>query len=232
MRKDPLVTGQYYHVYNRGVDKRDIFMNKHDLDRFVLSVKLFNSIDPIVSIQSKRLEKIDVQRLVVAENSIEKPLVSIVCYCFNPNHFHFIVRQEVEGGISEFFKRLLGGYTKYFNEIHNRSGSLFQGRFKSNLIADDQYFLKIGPYVNMNYAVHSIPSEKSYLVLASDKEYDSGNFHIVSKDAIIAHNAGSASLFLDFYNNKDHFNDECLKTISIIRQQRGKTSLLEEDPLP
>src|SRR3989344_1111587 len=129
MRKNPLVTSLYYHIYNRGVDKRDIFMNKADLDRFVF----------------------------------------IVCYCFNPNHFHFILKQEVDGGISEFFKRLLGGYTKYFNLIHNRSGALFQGRFKSNLIDDDAYFLKIRPYVHLNYLIHEIPKNKSHLVLSSER---------------------------------------------------------------
>ena len=149
MRKNPLVTSLYYHIYNRGVDKRDIFMNKADLDRFVLSVKEFNTIDPIGSI--KDLMSSDVQR---PERDKLQPLVSIVCYCFNPNHFHFILKQEVDGGISEFFKRLLGGYTKYFNLIHNRSGALFQGRFKSNLIDDDAYFLKIRPYVHLNYLIH------------------------------------------------------------------------------
>ena len=204
-------------------------MNKHDLDRFILSVKLFNAINPIESIQSKRLEKIDVQHLNLAdiehlESLTEKPLVSVACYCFNPNHFHFILKQQVDGGISEFFKRLLGGYTNYFNKIHDRSGSLFQGRFKSHLINDDQYFLKIYPYVNMNYSVHNIPVAKSHLVWASDREYSSGEFDIVSKE--------ETENILDIYGSFENFKKECLNVVSIIRQERGKTSLLEKDLLP
>src|SRR3989338_4546624 len=149
MRKDPLVTGLYYHIYNRGVDKRDIFMNKADLDRFALSVKEFNTVRPIGSIKDLMLEKKEDSGV-----GHPNPLVSIVCFCFNPNHFHFIVKQEVDGGISEFFKRLLGGYTNYFNLIYKRSGALFQGRFKSNLIDDNAYFLKIRPYVHLNYLFH------------------------------------------------------------------------------
>lgn len=221
MRKDPLTTGEYYHIYNRGVDKRDIFTDTNNLNRFILSVKEFNTIKPIGSIREK-IERnkghADVQRLE------EWPLVSIVCYCFNPNHFHFIVKQEVDGGISEFFKRLLGGYTKYFNEVHNRSGALFQGRFKSNLINDDQYFLKIYPYVNINYSIHNIPTEKSHLVWASDREYDSCLFDIVSEK--------EAKSLLDFYGSKESFKGECIKITSIIRQERGNTSLLDEDLLP
>src|SRR3990167_2462147 len=223
MRKDPLVTGEYYHIYNRGVDKRDIFMDTRNLQRFVLSVKLFNTINPIGSIQLKNRETVvDVGRLQILEEA--KPLVSIACYCFNPNHFHFIVKQEVNGGISEFFKRLLGGYTKYFNLIHNRSGALFQGRFKSNLIDDDAYFLKIRPYVHLNYLIHEIPKNKSHLVLSSEREYDTNDFVLVSKK--------EAGDLLEFYENNKNFKKECLDVVALIREDRGLTSLLGEDPLP
>ena len=219
MRKDPLVTNQYYHIYNRGVDKRDIFLNKADLNRFALSVKEFNVVKPIGSIKDlmfKKQEDSDVQR--------PNPLVSIVCYCFNPNHFHFILKQEVDGGISEFFKRLLGGYTKYFNLIHQRSGALFQSRFKSKLIDDDAYFLKIRPYAHLNYLMHDIPKEKIHLILSSEKEYDTDNFIIVAKK--------EAKELLDFYNGNANYKKECLNVISLIREERGLTSLLEEDLLP
>ena len=219
MRKDPLITGLYYHIYNRGVDKRDIFMNKADLDRFVLSVKEFNVVKPIGSIKERLTE--------LKESSgvgHTTRLVSIVCYCFNPNHFHFILKQEVDGGISEFFKRLLGGYTNYFNLIHQRSGALFQGRFKSHLIDDDAYFLKIRPYTHLNYLVHNIPKEKRHLVLSSEKEYDANNFVLVSK--------AEAKELLDFYGGNKNFKRECLDVISFIREERGLTSLLEDDPLP
>jgi len=228
MRKEPLVTGEYYHIYNRGVDKRDIFMDTSNLKRFILSVKEFNTIEPIGSIRESLEHKSEHRSLFSDVGRLrrlrEKPLVAIMCYCFNPNHFHFIVKQEVDGGISEFFKRLLGGYTKYINEIYNRSGALFQGRFKSHLINDDQYFLKIRPYVNMNYSIHNIPPEKSHLVLASDKEYDSGLFDIVSQE--------EAKNLLDFYGTKEVFKSECIKVTSIIRAERGNVSLLDEDLLP
>ena len=219
MRKDPLVTGLYYHIYNRGVDKRDIFMNKADLDRFSLSVKEFNAVKPIGSIKERLIELKELSGV-----QPPKPLVSIVCYCFNPNHFHFILKQEVDGGISEFFKRLLGGYTTYFNLIHKRSGALFQSRFKSNLINDNAYFLKIRPYVHMNHLVHDIPKEKMHLVLSSEKEYNTNNFVLVSKK--------EAKDVLDFYGGNKDFKKECFDVVSFIREGRGLVSLLEEDLLP
>jgi len=220
MRKHPLITGQYYHIYNRGVDKRDIFMNKEDLLRFILSVREFNIVTPVGSIRDKTKYSPEVKPLIDGG-----PLVSIVCYCFNPNHFHFIVKQEIDGGISEFFKRLLGGYTMYFNEIHKRSGSLFQGTFKSHLLEKDGYVFKIWPYVNMNYMVHDIPLEKNQLVFASDKEYENMNFDLVSEI--------EAKNLLGFYgDNNLNFKKECLSVIDMIRNERGLTSLLDEDLLP
>jgi REP element-mobilizing transposase RayT len=220
MRKNPLVTGEYYQIYNRGVDKRDIFMNRKDLSRFIQSVKEFNTIFPVGNLRDRLRDKLYCGHWRRRERG-QNPLVSIICYCFNPNHFHLILRQETDGGISEFLKRLLGGYTKYFNQVHNRSGALFQGRFKSHIINNDQYFLKIFPYVNINYLIHDIPQEKSYLTMASDKEYEKMNFDIVSKK--------EALNLLKFYGNNKLFGDECLSVVSVVREQRGKIPLTEED---
>jgi len=199
-------------------------MNKADINRFALSVKEFNVVKPIGSIKDLIFGKKEDSGVQHPNRSKPRPLVSIVCYCFNPNHFHFILKQEVDGGISEFLKRLLGGYTNYFNLIHKRNGALFQGRFKSNLIDDNAYFLKIRPYVHLNNLVHDIPKEKKHLVLSSKKEYDTGNFTLVAKK--------EAKELLDFYNGNMNFNKECSEVISLIKEERGAVSLLGEDTLP
>lgn len=93
-------TYEYYHVYNRGVDKRVIFQNIQDLNRFIKSMVKFNTIKPVGSLF--RLGKIDIT------DKPTEPLVEIVAFCLNPNHFHIILKQVVDGGISEFMKRLSG----------------------------------------------------------------------------------------------------------------------------
>ncbi len=140
MRKVPFVEDEYYHIYNRGVDKRSIFEDYNDLERFFQSIKEFNSIEPIGSIFENSFDKTRIK---------QDKLVEIVCYCLNPNHFHFVLKQFVESGISEFMKRL-GGYTWYFNNRHKRNGALFQGRFKSNHIDSNEYLLHVSAYVNLN----------------------------------------------------------------------------------
>ncbi len=217
MRKQQIITGEYYHIYNRGVDKRDIFGDRKDLLRFVESVKEFNKIEGIISLANLR-------KTEIKSRPASDPLVAIVVYCFNPNHFHFVLKQLVDGGIAKFMQKLQGGYTYYFNVKHSRSGALFQGTFKSQIMNNENYFNKILGYTNKNYQVHNIPKNKIHLILASDKEYENNSFNIVSMK--------EAKKFLNIFNGNKNFKKHCDEIISIIRQDRGKVSLLEEDNLP
>jgi REP element-mobilizing transposase RayT len=138
--------GQYYHIYNRGSDKRNIILDENDLKRFFQSLIEFNSIEPSGSIYLKNLKKYKLKEL---SSRTTQKLVSIIAYCINPNHFHLILSPLVENGIEKFMQRI-GGYTRYFNEKHKRSGVLFQGKFKSKLIEDDRYLIQLSAYVNLN----------------------------------------------------------------------------------
>lgn len=221
MRKQSIVTGEYYHVYNRGVDKRDIFSNQKDLYRFIESVCEFNQINIIDSLSNFRKKR---KTQIGPEALSGEPLVSIVAYYLNPNHFHFILKQVMDGGISKFMQKLQGGYTSYFNVRHFRTGALFQGAFKSHIVNNDDYFNKIIGYVNKNYKIHNIPKTKKHLVFASDYEYENNNFKIVSKK--------EGERILGIFNGEKNFKKHCDEVISIIREERGKTSLMEEDNIP
>jgi putative transposase len=166
MRRDPFVTGEYYHIYNRGVEKREIFLCKRDYLRFLESMKEFNDAKPVYSLflhrKLKRRGVLDVGRL--------KELVEIVCYCLNPNHFHFILKQAEENGISEYMKRIGGGYTKYFNHHNHRSGFLFQGRFKSVHIKTNAQLLYLSAYINKNRYIHGYRDDLNWS-FSSFQEY-------------------------------------------------------------
>ena len=220
MRKQPIVTGEYYHIYNRGVDKRDIFNDKEDLHRFIESISEFNQIEVIGSIRDVRQNK---ENKTAPKALSKKQLVSFVVYCLNPNHFHFVLKQLVDGGIAKFMQKLQGGYTSFFNLKHFRTGSLFQGPFKSQLINNENYFNKTLGYVNKNYAIHTIPKSKQDLIFASDYEYENNNFKIVSKE--------EGERMLEIFNGSKNFKKHCDEIVDILREERGKTSLLEEDNL-
>lgn len=147
MRKTDLMVGEFYHIYNRGVDRRDVFGGTYDQQRFLQSMIEFNTREPIGSLYLNSFNN-------AKKHRSGDSLVDIISYCLNPNHYHFILRQRIENGISEFMKRLGGGYTKYFNSRNKRSGVLFQGKYKSIHIATNEYLLHLSAYVNLNDRVH------------------------------------------------------------------------------
>lgn len=217
MRKEPLIDGEYYHIYNRGVDKRDIFSDKKDIYRFIESMVEFNQVDVVGSLR-------DSKKMSLAPKTLAEPLVAIVVYCLNPNHFHFVLKQLVEGGIAKYMQKLQAGFTSYFNIKNSRTGALFQGTFKSHLMNNENYFNKIIGYVNKNYKIHNIPKNKSHLIFASDFEYESNKFKIVSKE--------EGKTILKIFNGQKSFKKHCDKVVLINREERGKISLLEEEALP
>ncbi len=149
LRKDPFIVGQYYHLYNRGIDKRIIFKTKSDYERFIMLLYLANSqksfrLDDLLNKQQETINEI----LVLDR---DEPLISIGAWCLMTNHFHLIVRQEVDGGITKFMKKLGVGYSMYFNIKYKRKGSLFGGLFKSKLIGNnDNYMRQLFAYIHLN----------------------------------------------------------------------------------
>lgn len=149
MRKDELRNGEYYHIYNRGVEKRDIFGDDFDYIRFMKSLEEFNRADPIGSI----FEQVIRDKKDPFGHEVSK-LVEIIVYCLNPNHYHLILKQVEDRGIEKFMHKVGMGYAKYFNHKYKRSGVLFQGVFKSIHIDSNEYLLYLSAYVNKNNFIH------------------------------------------------------------------------------
>lgn len=165
MRKTIFENGGYYHIYNRGVDKRKIFNGTEDYFRFLKSMKEFNTIEPIGSLYEKYIRDRQVERGLsprFGDLVPKKPIVEIIAYCLNPNHFHLILKQLSDGGISKFMLKLCSGYTTYFNKKFNRSGSLFQSTFKSIHITNNDYLLQLSCYINGNPEIHEIAKAENY----------------------------------------------------------------------
>ncbi|MCP4360480.1 MAG: transposase [Chloroflexi bacterium] len=121
-RKLAFLPGHYYHIYNRGVDKRPIF---HEADNYIFLLH--------------RLKKYALQFQI-----------TVIAYCLMPNHYHFLLRQDNDQSISIFMQRVFNSYTKAFNKRYHRSGPLFAGRYKAKHVADDQYLLHLCRYIHAN----------------------------------------------------------------------------------
>lgn len=189
MRKSKFVKGEFYHVFNRGTEKRNIFSDFNDFSRFFQSINQFNTIEPIGSIYENSFSKDLVKN--------KKKLVNFVCYCINPNHYHFILEQLVEKGIEKFMHRVGTGYTKYFNNKYERSGALFQGVFKSIRIDSNEYLLHVSAYVNLNARVHQLGSEASKFSKSSWDEYVDNKDGFCEKDIVLGQFKNSAE-YKDF----------------------------------
>lgn len=145
-----------YHVFNRGVDKRDIFNSESDMWRFLQGMFLFNdknsSFGIIRNIERENNGKLNfilLKEFVVKNKNDRKPLVRIMADCLMPNHFHLIIQEIEKGGISKFMHKLSTGYTKYFNKKYGRDGSLFQSSFKVVPVKNDLYLQYLLIYVNI-----------------------------------------------------------------------------------
>jgi len=166
MKHPPFANAEFYHIYNRGVDRRQIFSDQYDLQRFLQSMDEFNVFEPIGSIYE--LSFLDQG---ILSKRKKKRLVNFIAYCLNPNHIHFVIQQVREGGVSELMKRLFGGYTWHFNKKHNRSGSLFQGTFKAKHIDSNEYLLHLSAYVNLNHRAHQLGGLTAKLCKSSWDEF-------------------------------------------------------------
>ena len=136
---------ELYHALNRGVDKREIFLDDQDRARFVHDMFEFNTHGSSHNVARKMSDFVS--------RSLEegqKRLVDIHGWCLMGNHYHLLLSESSEGGLVQFLRKLNIGYAKYFNERYKRSGTLFQGRTKKVLIGNDAHFLHILNYIHLN----------------------------------------------------------------------------------
>lgn len=150
LRKTALVPGEIYHIYNRGVDKRDIFMDDEDRMRFIHDLYEFNDINPVLNLGLSLKNKSNEVGLPYINKSKKENLIEILAFCMMDNHFHLMIRSISENGITEFMRKLGTGYTNYFNKKYERNGALFQGKFKSVHIENDSHLMYLPIYIHFN----------------------------------------------------------------------------------
>jgi len=211
MRKTKFVNNEFYHVYNRGVDKRQITLDQDDSNRFIQSLKDFNSLEPIGSIYEHSFEKNQ------SSNNKSEKLVNIICYCLNPNHYHLILEQLTDDGIEKLLHRLGMGYSKYFNNKYKRNGILWQGKFKDIHIEDNEYLLHLSAYVNLNDKAHQLGHLVSKLVRNSWNEYLGPEKYDLCQPSIV----------LDQFDNKENYQSFALSALESIKSRKSEIKMDE-----
>lgn len=148
-----MANGEIYHLFNRGIDRRSIFTTKREYERMMTAIWFYRYVHPSTNL-SQYLDW-GIEQKHVYEKTLEKKFlqISLLAYCLMPNHFHLVVRQELQDGISRFLANITNSYTKYFNLKRKRVGPLLQGTFKAVRVETDKQFVHLTRYVHLNPVV-------------------------------------------------------------------------------
>lgn len=209
-RKFPLVTNQIYHVFNRGVAHQPTFIDKRDYLRAIDSMTYYQNAKP--TLKYAKFLKLSIQEREKFWEKLkndEDKIIEIICYCFMPNHFHFLVKQVVDGGISKFLSNFTNSYTRYFNTKNGREGPLFTGKFKLVRIETDEQLLHTSRYIHLNpytsYVVKRVEDLGTY-PYSSFPEYLEENSisRLCSKDDVVS-NFSKKNAYKNFvFYNSDY----------------------------
>lgn len=200
-RINPLVTGELYHIFNRGSDKRQIFVQPRDHKRFCQTFYYYQFQGP-----KPKFSNFNKESLTTFKFFPDSKLVEILCYCLMPNHFHFMVRQLKDSGISIFLSQLSNSYTKYFNTKYKRVGPLLQGAFKAVLVETDDQLIHLSRYIHLNPIVAGITKSLEEYPWSSYKEYtQSGN--VLCSTEEISNFFPSKEKYKEFLDNQIEYGE-------------------------
>jgi len=152
-RRKQYIENGYYHIYNRGVEKRRIFMDQQDYAVFLSYLKAYLTPKNEKELNEKLLdpktpskEKEKISKTLRLNNFSDE--ITLLAYCLMQNHFHFFVKQKDQNSIDKFMNSLCTRYTMYFNKKYKRVGSLYQGVYKAVLIKNENQFLHLSRYIH------------------------------------------------------------------------------------
>ncbi len=162
----PIVTGEIYHVFNRGINRQPTFNTVKEYHRALLSIGFYRVASPPTRLSKfLQLDKDRQAQMTQLMNEADK-LVEIISFCLMPNHFHFLLKQKKENGISKFLANFKNSYTRYFNTRNQRDGSLFLDQFKAKRIETDEQLIHVSRYIHLNpytgYVVKTLSKLEEY----------------------------------------------------------------------
>ena len=166
MRSFQFANSEYYHIYNRGVDKQKIFLRYGHYSRFLTTIR------NILNTGSAT------PRLSYNQGLALKSKITLLCYCLMPNHYHLLLQQTTEPGVTEFMHKLDTSYTMFFNKNNHRSGRFFESTFKATKIESEEQFLHVSRYIHLNPVIARLVEKPEQWHWSSYREY----MNLVSHD--------------------------------------------------
>jgi putative transposase len=190
-RTAPIVTNKIYHVFNRGIASQPTFLEKRNYDRALESLFYYQNCNLPIK-YSKFLSLSVKERTKILEDLSKKNdrMVEIISYCLMPNHFHLLLRQVKDNGISKVLGDFTNSYTRYINTKLERTGPIFSGKFKSVRIETEYQLIHVSRYIHLNpytaYLVRDIEGLINYPYSSFPEFLGKTNFNHCSKDVILS----------------------------------------------
>lgn len=207
----PFINGQIYHIYNRGTEKRPIFKTKRDQQRFLKTLQYYQFAGP-----KPRFSFFSPSSL--NQPSPDKKIVEVIAYCLMPNHFHFLLKQVRDGGITEFTSKLSNSYTKYYNTKYSRVGPLLQGEFKAIHVEEDSQLIHLSRYIHLNPVASFLVKNLDEYPWSSYEEY------ITNKGGFC-----KRQLVLDLFKSPQMYKQFILDQVSYAQElEKIKHTLIDE----
>ncbi len=173
MRKDSLVVGEIYHIFNKSIAEYIIFNNDSEFSRMMNVIRYYQKVKPAIKF-SDFIKPTNVkQNYPNIDFSLLKgeKLIEIIAYCLMPTHIHLILKQLKRNGISTFMGNTFNSYTRYFNTKHKRKGPLWEGKFKNILVKTDEQLVHLTRYIHLNPVTAYLVDKPEKWPWSSYKEY-------------------------------------------------------------
>ncbi|HEU0085576.1 MAG TPA: transposase [Candidatus Paceibacterota bacterium] len=209
-RKINFSINEYYHLYNRGTDKHEIFLDSKDYLRFKALLYVCNSSDSVDIARHFKNGRTFSDLFFVRR---KRTLVDIGAYCLMPNHFHILVKEKIPGGVTQFMLKLLTGYSMYFNKKHKRTGPVFERAFKAKHVNTDTYLKYLFAYIHLNpvkiidpewkeSGISDIRRTERYL-----NSYQNSSYLIYQQKNYQEEEIINKGAFPEYFEKVDDFND-------------------------
>lgn len=150
-RQISLENNLYYHIFNRGINRQTIFEVSSDYQRSIELMKYYSFASQKVRFSRMKHQADSLKKQLWISLLINNDkLIEIITFCLMPNHFHFLLKQVKDNGISKFMADFQNSYTRYFNTKNNKFGPILQGPFKAVIVENDSQLLHLSRYIHLN----------------------------------------------------------------------------------
>lgn len=190
-RRTPLVNNEIYHIINRGIASQPIFKNKKNYERALNIFFYYQNRNVPIKYSHFIVEPKEKKEKIIQKLTLKKDfLAEVIAYCLMPNHFHFLLKQKINNGISKLLANFTNSYVHYFNSKNERKSHLFQGRFQAVRIETEEQLLHVSRYIHLNpyssYVVKDLESLANYPFSSLPEYLEKADSEVCQKQAVLS----------------------------------------------